>query len=66
MSALPYPDREANRRLGRVASQLGGLMMGRYVLKLPGLAELSVEKRLSGQDECPGEQAERDCRGECP
>jgi hypothetical protein len=27
-----------------VASQFGGLMMGRYILKLPALVELSVEE----------------------
>jgi hypothetical protein len=27
-----------------VASQLGGLMMGRYILKLPALVDLSVEE----------------------
>lgn len=44
LNALPYPETEANRRLGLVASQLGGLMMGRYILKLPALVELSVEE----------------------
>jgi hypothetical protein len=43
LHALPYPVAEANRRLGLVASQLGGLMMGRYILKLPALVDLSVE-----------------------
>jgi AcrR family transcriptional regulator len=44
LQTLPYPETEANRRLGLVASQLGGLMMGRYILKLPALIELSVEE----------------------
>jgi AcrR family transcriptional regulator len=44
LQALPYPETEANRRLGLVASQLGGLMIGRYILKLPALVELSVEE----------------------
>ena len=34
LRTLPYRETEANRRLGLVASQLGGLMMGRYILKL--------------------------------
>lgn len=32
LHALPYPEAEANRRLGFVAFQLGELMMGRYIL----------------------------------
>jgi AcrR family transcriptional regulator len=44
LQTLPYPETEASRRLGLVASQLGGLMMGRYILKLPALVELSVEE----------------------
>jgi hypothetical protein len=40
LDALPYPETEADRRLGLVASQLGGLMMGRYILKLPALVDL--------------------------
>jgi AcrR family transcriptional regulator len=44
LQALPYPETEASRRLGLVASQLGGLMIGRYVLKMPALVELSVEE----------------------
>lgn len=44
LKTMPYPETEANRRLGLVASQLGGLMMGRYILKLPALVELSVEE----------------------
>jgi AcrR family transcriptional regulator len=44
LQALPYPETEANRRLALVASQLGGLMIGRYILKLPALVELSVEE----------------------
>jgi hypothetical protein len=44
LHALPYPEAEANRRLGLVASQLGALMMGRYILKLPALVDLSVEE----------------------
>lgn len=44
LQTLPYPETEASWRLGLVASQLGGLMMGRYILKLPALVELSVEE----------------------
>ncbi len=44
LHTLPCPQREANWRLGLVASQLGGLMMGRYLLKLPALVDLSVEE----------------------
>jgi hypothetical protein len=47
LQALPYPEAEANRRLGLVASQLGGLMMGRYILKLPALVDLSVEELVA-------------------
>ena len=47
LHALPYPEAEANRRLGLVASQLGGLMMGRYILKLPALVDLSVEELVA-------------------
>ena len=44
LHTLPYPETEANRRLGLVASQLGGLMIGRYILKLPALVDMSVEE----------------------
>jgi Tetracyclin repressor-like, C-terminal domain len=44
LQTLPSPETEASRRLGLVGSQLGGLMMGRYVLKLPALVDLSVEE----------------------
>jgi hypothetical protein len=44
LQTLPYPEGEANRRLGLVASQLGGLMIGRYVLRLPTLIDMSVEE----------------------
>jgi AcrR family transcriptional regulator len=44
LHTLPYPEMEANRRLGLVASQLGGLMIGRYILKLPALVDMSVEE----------------------
>jgi hypothetical protein len=44
LHALTYPEAEASRRLGLVASELGGLMMGRYILKLPALVDLSVEE----------------------
>jgi hypothetical protein len=40
----PYPETETNRRLGLVASQLGGLMIGRYILRLPTLVDMSVEE----------------------
>lgn len=44
LHTLPYPEAEVNWRLGLVASQHGGLMMGRYILKLPALVCLSVEE----------------------
>jgi hypothetical protein len=44
----------ANRRLGLVASQLGGLMMARYILKLPALVELSVEELTAAVAPTPG------------
>jgi AcrR family transcriptional regulator len=44
LHALPYPETEANRRLGLLASQLGGLMIGRYILRLPALVDMSVEE----------------------
>jgi AcrR family transcriptional regulator len=42
LHTLLYTEAEVNRRLGLVASQLGGLMMGRYILKLPALVGLSL------------------------
>jgi hypothetical protein len=44
LQTLPYRETKASRRLGLVASQLGRPMMGRYILKLPALVELSVEE----------------------
>lgn len=44
LQTLPYPQTEANQRLGLVASQLGGLMIGRYIIKLRALVELSVKE----------------------
>ena len=47
LQTLPFPEAEANRRLGLVASQLGGLMMGRCILKLPALVHLSVQELVA-------------------
>jgi hypothetical protein len=47
LQTLPFPEAEANLRLGLVASQLGGLMMGGYILKLPALVQLSVEELVA-------------------
>jgi AcrR family transcriptional regulator len=44
LHTLPYPETEANRRVGLVAFQLGGLMVGRYIHRLPTLVDMSVEE----------------------
>jgi AcrR family transcriptional regulator len=43
LSNLDLPEEEATLRTGLVASQLAGVIIGRYVLRLPALTEQSPE-----------------------
>jgi AcrR family transcriptional regulator len=43
LSNLDLPEKEATLRTGLVASQLAGVIIGRYVLRLPALTEQSPE-----------------------
>jgi hypothetical protein len=41
------PARDIRRRAGLVASQMLGLIIGRYVLRLPGLADRPAEELVA-------------------
>ncbi len=47
LDALELPEDEASRRAGLVASQMLGLIMGRYVLRLPVLADRAPEELVA-------------------
>jgi AcrR family transcriptional regulator len=47
LRAVDLPEAEASRRAGLVASQVLGVIMGRYVLKLPPLVDQSVDQIAS-------------------